>query len=149
MSASASKYQPLTRHLAAQAGDGVRMTFADIERVLGTKLPPSARTQRAFWSNNAANNVMTRAWLAAGFRSAEVDLEGAALTFQRIDAGASGKGFAEAPALFQETKVEETATPLPPLFGCLAGTVVINCDLTEPADPDLAAYLEATYGPFA
>ncbi|MEI9904971.1 MAG: hypothetical protein WDN06_14155 [Asticcacaulis sp.] len=27
---------------------------------LGFELPPSSRTQRAWWSNNASNNVMTR-----------------------------------------------------------------------------------------
>jgi hypothetical protein len=140
MAASSRKYEPLTRHLAAQRGDALRMKFSEIERVLGAKLPPSARTHRAFWSNNAANNVMTKAWLAAGFRSAEVDLDGAALTFRRVSA--RGTGFA---APFED---EET-TMTPSLFGCMAGTVAINCDLTEPADPALAAYLEETYGPFA
>jgi hypothetical protein len=146
MAASSSKYQPLTRHLAAQRSEAVRMKFADIERVLGAKLPPSARAHRAFWSNNAANNVMTQAWLAAGFRSAEVDLEGEKLTFRRATAVARTPGLAEAPAPPYQ---DEDKTMTPSLFGCMAGTVVINCDLTEPADPALAAYLEETYGPFA
>jgi len=60
-----SKYHPLTLHLHAQAGDRVRMTFAEIERVIGGKLPPSAAS-RAWWSNNPSNNVMTKAWLETG-----------------------------------------------------------------------------------
>ena len=32
-------------------------------------LPPTAQAQRAWWSNNASNNVMTRVWLEAGFRT--------------------------------------------------------------------------------
>jgi hypothetical protein len=142
MPPSAAKYAPLTRHLAAQTRDAVAMSFADIERVLGAKLPPSARALRSFWSNNAANNVMTQAWLAAGFRSAEVDLAVRRLTFRRA---ASAAAFNEAPTpyLFEEPKMQSSP------FGCMAGTVVVNADLTEPADPDLAAYLDEAYGPVA
>ena len=36
-----------------------------------------------------------------------------------------------------------------PLFGCMKGTLTIlpGVDLTEPADPDLADYLDKKYGP--
>lgn len=37
-----AKYQPLTSHLRAQRADQVRMTFTEIERVIGAKLPHSA-----------------------------------------------------------------------------------------------------------
>jgi hypothetical protein len=138
-----SKYEPLTRHLAAQSGESVRMKFSEIERVIGAKLPPSARAHRSYWSNNAENNVMTRAWLAAGFRSADVDLAGGKLTFRR----GTPSGFSEAPAPpFRE---EEEMTPKPSPFGCMAGTVVVLTDLTEPADPELADYLDKAYGPIA
>ena len=149
MDIGASKYEPLARHLKAQRGDVVRMKFSDIERVIGAKLPPSAGHNRAYWSNNGANSVMTKAWLAAGFRSEQVDLAARTLVFRRIETSAvvAASGFAEGPATpFQarESKMHKSS-----LFGCMAGTVVINCDLTEPADPELAAYLDETYGPFA
>jgi hypothetical protein len=149
METSASKYQPLTRHLRAQRADVVRMKFADIERVIGAKLPPSADHNRAYWSNNGSNSVMTKAWLAAGFRSEQVDLAARTLVFRRVEQGAASPatGLAEAPAA--SFQVKESKMHEPSLFGCLAGTVVVNCDLTEPADPDLAAYLDETYGPFA
>ena len=35
------------------------------------------------------------------------------------------------------------------MFGCMAGTVVVHGDLTEPADPELADFLAQAYGPFA
>ncbi len=38
---------------------------------------------RAWWSNNPANNVMTRAWLKAGYRTAGVDMEGRKLVFRK------------------------------------------------------------------
>ena len=69
------KYEPLTEFLRMQAGNEVEMTFAQIERVIGSKLPPKAQKHRAWWSNNSSNNVMTKAWLEAGFRSEKVDMD--------------------------------------------------------------------------
>jgi hypothetical protein len=144
-----SKYALLTGHLRAHSGVTVRMRFTDIERVIGAKLPPSADSHRSYWSNNASNNVMTKAWLAAGFRSEQVDLAARSVVFRRIqrDAAAGATGFAEAPAAAFAAKGSKMQKPS--LFGCMAGTVVVNCDLTEPADPSLGAYLDETYGPFA
>jgi hypothetical protein len=149
MDTGVSKYEPLTRHLKAQRAHVVRMKFSDIERVIGAKLPPSADHNRAYWSNNGSNSVMTKAWLAAGFRSEQVDLTARALVFRRIEQGAAAAatGFAEAPAAPFQAKDSQMQTPSP--FGCMAGTIIVNADLTEPADPDLAAYLDETYGPFA
>ena len=76
------KYTPLSRFLAAQDAAEVPMTFAEIETVIGARLPNS-KQHPAWWSNNASNNVMTRAWLAAGFRSAGVDVGGERLVFRR------------------------------------------------------------------
>ena len=126
---SKSKYQPLTRHLSAQRGGRVSMSFAEIERVLGAKLPASANTHRAWWSNNPRNNVMTKAWLDAGFQSEQVDIDGKKLVFSR-----------KAPQAVQ-TSGEANIDKLS-VFGCLRGTVVYTGDLTEPADPDWARRLE-------
>jgi hypothetical protein len=128
---SSSKYEPLTRHLRAQRGSRVPMSFAEIERVLGTKLPPSASSHRAWWSNNPTNNVMTKAWLEAGFQSEQVDLDGRRLVFKRAKAP-SHPGFAES------SKSDYVASRKLGLFGWLRGTVVSTGDLTGPADPDWA-----------
>ena len=63
------KYEPLTKFLCEECKDKdyVEMTFNKIEDVIGEKLPDSVRRHRAFWSNNEHNNVMTKAWLKAGF----------------------------------------------------------------------------------
>jgi hypothetical protein len=128
---SSSKYQPLTQHLRAQRGARVPMSFAEIERVLGTKLPPSASSHRAWWSNNPDNNVMTKAWLEAGFQSEQVDLDGRRLVFKRATA--------PSPAAFAESSKSDYAVSRKlGLFGWLRGTVVSTGDLTEPADPDWA-----------
>jgi hypothetical protein len=120
-----SKYDPLTRHLAAHHKREIPMRFEDIERVLGFDLPPSARRHRAWWSNNPSNSVMTKAWLAAGYLSEQVDLEGEKLVFARLNAVVS-------PARPAGAKGRH------PLIGCMAGTIPVppETDLTEPTAPD-------------
>src|SRR5262245_58138820 len=78
-----SKYAPLGDYLRKQKVKLVPMTFADIERIIGAKLPKSQRYP-AWWSNNPWNNVMTQVWLDAGFETEQVDVVGRKLVFRRI-----------------------------------------------------------------
>jgi hypothetical protein len=131
-----SKYEPLGEYLKRQDKDRVPMTFAEIERVTGAKLPPSAARHRPWWSNNAKNSVMTKVWLDAGFESEQVDMQARKLVFRRVRGPkASGEGSDE--------------KPFHPLWGYMKGLVRVmpGTDLTQPADPDLADYLDAKYGP--
>jgi hypothetical protein len=133
------KYDPLTSYLRAKGSAQVRMSFAEIERVIGTKLPPSAGAHRAWWSNNSMNNVMTKAWLAAGYQSEQVDLAGKKLVFSRVaTVGPSANASSGADA---SAKLA--------LFGRLKGTVVIMGDLTEPADPDWGKRLDDDFSSVA
>jgi len=77
------KYDPLKRYLEGRATSEVPMTFEEIERVLGQKLPAS-KQYPAWWSNNASNNVMTKAWLDAGYQTERVDIGGERLVFRRL-----------------------------------------------------------------
>lgn len=130
-----TKYEPLTQFLRRQPRDEVRMTFGDIEKVIGDKLPSSAAHHRAWWSNNPSNSVMTKAWLAAGFKSEQVDIEGRKLVFRRM----SPKG-GQAPRPEQESTTQDQAMPgkRHPFIGWMKGTLRIapGTDLTAPADPE-------------
>src|ERR1700752_847802 len=84
------KYEPLTEFLRRQSRAVVRMSFDEIERVIGAKLPPSALHHRAWWCNNAQNNVMPKAWKDAGFESEDVDMKGRRVAFRRVRSDASG-----------------------------------------------------------
>src|SRR5689334_15466078 len=86
-----SKYDPLTQHLATLPLPEWRTSFKEIEHILGFRLPPSSRRHRALWSNNAQNHVMTQAWLSAGWRTEQVDLEKEELVFRKIG-GSKGEG---------------------------------------------------------
>ena len=131
-----SKYSPLTLHLQSCNLAHVPMRFAEIEALLGFALPPSSRQHRGWWSNNPINNVMTKAWLAAGYTTRNVDLAGENVVFAKsATASATATGFAEgaAPLIWAGG-----AAKLPlgdhPLFGCMAGTLRVEAgfDLTAP-----------------
>lgn len=118
-----SKYDPLTRHLALRNQARIQMGFDELERLLGFQLPPSARKHRAWWSNNPSNSVMTKAWLAAGYQSEQVDLDAEKLTFARLNAVDAH---------------QPPVTERHPLIGCMKGTITLpdGKDLTEPTAPD-------------
>lgn len=96
------KYEPLTAFLASVPGEEVSMTFGEIERVIGRPLPAS-KQHAAWWSNNPSNNVMTRAWLDAGFRTERVDPARERLVFRRSRRVAS-PGRNDAPTFSQRMR---------------------------------------------
>jgi hypothetical protein len=130
------KYQPLGDYLRKQGHELIAMRFEEIERIVGSKLPEKSQFHRAWWSNNSSNNVMTRVWLDAGYRTEQVDMSERRLVFRRAH-----------PSKPSETALPETAAaPEPgpraptrrhPLFGALKGLlrVMPGTDLTKPADP--------------
>jgi hypothetical protein len=132
-----SKYDPLGNYLRQRGASHVRMTFAEIERVIGSKLPNSQRYP-AWWSNNADNNVMTRVWLDAGYETEQVDIEGRKLVFRRVHnppVPASNNTHGPHGA---------ASTAHHPLLGWMKGTVRIapGVDLTDPVDPEWADRLD-------
>ena len=78
-----SKYQSLNTYLRQQHQDTVTLTFTAIEAMLGIPLPPSARTQRAWWSNRSRGAVQAQAWMAAGYHVQTVDLAAEQVTFHK------------------------------------------------------------------
>ena len=137
-----TKYAALEDHLRNSGQDSVPMTFADIERVIGADLPPSAFKHRPWWSNNPSNSVITNSWLMAGYKTENVDMAGQKLVFVKAaqyppppQSGASTlRDAAPAPAAAE-------AGSFSLAFGALEGTVTIKpgTDLTAPVDVDWEA----------
>jgi hypothetical protein len=111
-----SKYEPLPQFLELARSSIKRLSFTEIERILGFKLPKSAYEHEAWWSNNATGHSHARAWLSAGWRTQDVDLGGRKVTFQR----------------------SRPASPATPRekdpWGCMANSITLlpEIDLTEP-----------------
>lgn len=112
-----SKYEPLLQFLASVGGRAHRMSFSEIERILGFKLPKSAYQHEAWWSNNATGHSHAQAWLKFGWRTGAVDLAGRKVTFELVRPDAS-----HAPQAKRDP------------WGCMAGTITImpGVDLMAP-----------------
>jgi DNA-binding transcriptional regulator YiaG len=79
-----SKYYPLFTHLYHSGRDELTLTLSEIESLLGSPLPASARVQKAWWSNRTTGAVQSAAWLRAGYHAADLDLANGQVTFRKI-----------------------------------------------------------------
>jgi DNA-binding transcriptional regulator YiaG len=78
-----SKYHPLYSHLQQAEGSPITLTFAEIEQLLGTSLPGSARLRVGWWSNRSRGAVQAVAWMGAGYHVTDVDLAGQTVRFEK------------------------------------------------------------------
>ena len=87
--AERGRYSPLYWHLAGTKGTDWRVSFSEIEAILGFTLPDSARLHRRWWTNQprGGGHSHSLAWQAAGWKTSEVDLAAETLVFAR-DEGA-------------------------------------------------------------
>ena len=67
-----SKYDPLCDYLLECKTDKVRLTFSEIEKIIGRRLPPSANNYREWWANDTSHTQAANGWLAAGWQTLEV-----------------------------------------------------------------------------
>jgi hypothetical protein len=82
--AGTSGYGGLGAYLSGRVEPRFRLTFAEIERIMGRPLPPSARRHRAWWANErSGSHSHARSWLHAlpPRRTANVDLNGETADF--------------------------------------------------------------------
>jgi len=126
------KYEPLGLFLKKQNADRIPITFKEIERILNAKLPESKRN-RAWWSNNPENNVMTREWLEAGYETEAVDTKAEKLVLRRT------------------LNNSKHNSGVHPMFGCMKGMVTLPEDF-DPERPfhdlfDWEAWEKEKYGP--
>jgi hypothetical protein len=114
-----SKYEPLETFLRGLNVSRYRVSFTQVEKLLGFKLPKSALEYPAWWSNDETGHSHARAWIHSGWKTEELDLTTRQVTFVR----------AEAPRPSGPTE-----PPASDPWGCMAGTVTImaGTDLTAP-----------------
>ncbi len=112
-----SKYEPLPQFLERTERAVYRLSFDEIERILGFKLPKSAYEHEAWWSNNPTGHSHARSWIKMGWRTEEVDLADRKVTFRR------------------SSQYPASAMRKRDPWGCMAGTVTIlpDTDLTAPS----------------
>jgi hypothetical protein len=81
-----AKYDPLIRYLLDETEPAAVLTFPEIETILGSSLPKSARTYREWWGNEkpGGSHVQSQAWQAAGCSVDNVDFVRERVTFRRV-----------------------------------------------------------------
>jgi len=79
------KYLPLAHFLLRRVSTEtpITLSFAEIERIIGSTLPPAARKHRAWWANDKSRHSQANAWLAVGWKTASPRLAEMEVTFVR------------------------------------------------------------------
>lgn len=84
-----NKYVPLYKWLSAKSDSGffsVFATFQEIEKVLGFKLPATARRKSQWWGNEVGDtcHVQCKVWLDADFETRNLDLSNETVEFVKV-----------------------------------------------------------------
>ncbi len=81
-----SRYALLALRLLEQPAAVSRLVFSleEIEVIIRSALPSSARQHRSWWANDSVSHVQSQQWLGVGWRVASVDLAAGNITFSRI-----------------------------------------------------------------
>jgi Txe/YoeB family toxin of Txe-Axe toxin-antitoxin module len=78
------KYLPLAYFLLHSVDDRVTLTFEEIERLIGKRLPSSASLYREWWANEPRGHVQARAWLGVGRKVQSVNRATRTVTFSSL-----------------------------------------------------------------
>lgn len=70
----------LTAYLEKCGKDEIKLSFSDVERILGFQLPDSAYLHQSYWSNSESHPIAS-GWLNAGYLSQHVDMKGQTVEF--------------------------------------------------------------------
>ena len=115
-----SKYDPLREHLARLDDVVWAAKLDDVENILGSNLPKSAREHRTWWANSGGSLVHQNAWLDAGWRVERTDLTRNVVVFRRLRIGgtslASRDRSAEGAAQDKKSEAEKQLAKAMPLL---------------------------------
>ena len=80
-----TKYGSLNRYLIRRAKytDQATLSFAGIEGIIGDNLPFGAIRNQSWWSNTQSSQG--RAWMNAGWRVHDVNLQARTVTFRKVE----------------------------------------------------------------
>ena len=76
------KYRALSAYLSKSNRERVRLSFSEVEEILGTRLTPSARKNRANWANSTSQSLAC-SWLKVGYKVVEVNLQEEYVVFEK------------------------------------------------------------------
>jgi hypothetical protein len=78
------KYDLLGEFLSRQVANIIIFKFDEIEKIIGSSLPPSVtRPEVGWWADTKNNRTQSYAWVNAGFKVGSVDYIKKIVTFTR------------------------------------------------------------------
>jgi hypothetical protein len=77
------KYYKLNNYLKGSNQNYIRLTFKEIENILGFELSESARMYQAFWSNTRSHSIAC-SWLNAGYKNINTNLTQEYVEFRKL-----------------------------------------------------------------
>jgi predicted HNH restriction endonuclease len=111
-----SKYAPFAEHLGGLSADAARLSFAEIEQIIGASLPESAHRHAAWWANSRTDDshVWAHLWLRAGWEKSALNLterwvEFRRLRFYAIDSAEAIEGYERDVKLLARSRNRELA----------------------------------------
>ncbi|MEM3616393.1 MAG: hypothetical protein QXJ31_00565 [Candidatus Bathyarchaeia archaeon] len=80
-----AKYEPLKGYLKFRAAftNSVKLSFTQIDGIIGDNLPIEAFRSENWWTNSP-DNVHAKAWLDAGWEASEVNLKEGYVIFRKV-----------------------------------------------------------------
>lgn len=80
-----STYYPLHKQLKESGKEELSMKFTEIEKMIGKKLPESARKFRAWWANNLKKGTgQSKSWVEAGYKAMDADIDKGIVRFRKF-----------------------------------------------------------------
>ena len=77
------KYNNIKEFLKEEQTNAIRLTFRQIEIILGGPLPNSAREHQAWWANDKSHSHAA-SWMKIGWKTATPALSKGTILFQRL-----------------------------------------------------------------
>jgi len=81
-----NKYSWLVQSLNGYGSDEIKLSFDKVEEMLKSPLPNSAREHAAWWSNAKSGRSQSAAWMNAGWKTKNLDMQKQEVTFYRFKA---------------------------------------------------------------
>lgn len=75
-----NKFENLTKYLKDKNEDNIKLSFSDLEKIIGFPLPGSAYKHRAYFAN-VLNHSISKAWMEAGYRSTNINIYNKTIEF--------------------------------------------------------------------
>ena len=76
------RYRALSSYLKNSNLERIKMTFSEIENIIGFSLSPSAYKNRASWANSTSQSLAC-SWLKVGYKTVEVNIAAMYVVFEK------------------------------------------------------------------